>query len=266
MGETIPSYTSLVNDLVQDSLLVSAGLDRMGLGRWGTMAEGSDQARQRLGELVLARRHELGLSLREAARRAGIMRPTWTGMEHGSRRTAAYNFAAIERALDWRSGSIEAVLAGGQPEASHSLTSSTEASPVPDDGAEQRDGAGGDSDGTAMSAGVRWSDVVAVLDDQLRTIGQAGAAGSAQRLWEAERITALARRLRPRRIDDAAAMMIPWPDAVAALDATIADVRRDSSVSSEQRLRGVEIIVDIAVTLRGVIVNSGPPVQPTATD
>src|SRR3954453_21941659 len=143
MGETIPSYTSLVNDLVQDSLLVSAGLDRMGLGRWGTMAEGSDQARQRLGELVLARRHELGLSLREAARRAGIMRPTWTGMEHGSRRTAAYNFAAIERALDWRSGSIEAVLAGGQPHTSLAPTSSTEASAAGGVAAGQRSPADG---------------------------------------------------------------------------------------------------------------------------
>jgi len=264
MGETIPSYTNLVNEVVQDSLFVSAGLDRMGLGRWGTMAEGSDQARQRLGELVLARRHELGLSLREAARRAGIMRPTWTGMEHGSRRTAAYNFAAIERALDWRPGSIEAVLAGGEPEAGRSATSSTEASSPTADGVDQPDAAGGDTTGTATLAGVRWSDVVAVLDDQLRTIGQAGAAGSAQRLWEAERITALARRLRPRRVDDPAAIMIPWADAVAALDATIADVRRDSSASSEQRLRGVEIIVDIAVTLRGLIMNPGPPTQPTA--
>src|SRR4051794_1358785 len=139
MAETIPSYTTVVNEVEQDSLFVSAGLDRMRLRRWGTMAEGSDEARQRLGELVLARRQELGLSLREAARRAGIMRPTWTGMEHGSRRTAAYNFAAIERALDWRPGSIEAVLAGGQPHTSRSPTSSTEASAPGDVGAGQRD-------------------------------------------------------------------------------------------------------------------------------
>ena len=264
MGETIPSYTRLVNDMVQDSLLVSAGLDRMGLGRWGTMAEGSDQARQRLGELVLARRQELGLSLREAARRAGIMRPTWTGMEHGSRRTAAYNFAAIERALDWRPGSIEAVLAGGQPEAGQASTSSSEASGPDGGGAGQRDPADGPSDPAATTAAVRWSDVVAVLDDHLRSIGQAGAAGSAQRLWEAERITALARRLRPRHIDDPAAIMIPWSDAVVALDATIADVRRDSSASSEQRLRGVEIIVDIAVALRGLTVDAGPAATPPA--
>src|SRR6185369_5378422 len=237
MGETIPSYTTVVNEVAQDSLFVSAGLDRIRLGRWGTMAEGSDQARQRLGELVLARRHELGLSLREAARRAGIMRPTWTGMEHGSRRTAAYNFAAIERALDWRPGSIEAVLAGGQPETSLAPTSSNEASGPDGGGAGQRDRADGPIDPAATSAAVRWSDVVAVLDDHLRSIGQAGAAGSAQRLWEAERITALARRLRPRHIDDPAAIMIPWSDAVVALDATIADVRRDSSASSEQRLR-----------------------------
>src|SRR3954465_11144187 len=109
MAETIPSYTTVVNEVEQDSLFVSAGLDRMRLRRWGTMAEGSDEARQRLGELVLARRQELSVSLREAARRAGIMRPTWTGMEHGSRRTAAPDCAAIERALDWRSTGREAV-------------------------------------------------------------------------------------------------------------------------------------------------------------
>src|SRR4051812_29635712 len=81
------------------------------------MSDGSEHNRLRLGHLVLARRKELGLSIREAARRAGVMRPTWTGLELGVRRTADYNFAAMERTLEWGAGSIETVLGGGEPTA-----------------------------------------------------------------------------------------------------------------------------------------------------
>src|SRR4051812_47117974 len=63
------------------------GGNRIGLTRWVTMAESDERGRERLGRRVVSRRKELGLSLREAARRAKVMRATWTGLEQGSRRT-----------------------------------------------------------------------------------------------------------------------------------------------------------------------------------
>ncbi|ROO51428.1 hypothetical protein EDC02_6305 [Micromonospora sp. Llam0] len=59
---------------------------------------------------------ELGLSVSKAAERAGgIARNTWTGIETGKTRTQARHHAGIERALRWRQGSIEKVLAGDAP-------------------------------------------------------------------------------------------------------------------------------------------------------
>lgn len=79
------------------------------------MAATSDTPRQRLGGLVALRRKELALSMRAAADAAGIGRPTWTALEQASRETEAYIYARVERVLGWKLGSIEVVLAGGQP-------------------------------------------------------------------------------------------------------------------------------------------------------
>lgn len=80
------------------------------------MVVDTTEARERLGQIVSDRRRTLGLSLSAAARAAGIDRATWTGMERGTRRTEEYNYASIDRALRWAPGSVDRVLAGGEPE------------------------------------------------------------------------------------------------------------------------------------------------------
>lgn len=72
-------------------------------------------AHHRLTELVKNRRKGQRLSLSAAARAAGINRDTWTDFENGTRRLREYNYAGIERALDWEPGSIDSILAGGDP-------------------------------------------------------------------------------------------------------------------------------------------------------
>lgn len=42
-------------------------------------------------------------------------RNTWSYLEDGSRRTAEFKYAGIERALRWEPGSVTAILAGGDP-------------------------------------------------------------------------------------------------------------------------------------------------------
>lgn len=71
--------------------------------------------RERLGQQVALRRTQLGLSVSAAARIAQIDRGTWAGVEKAVRLTEQYNFAGIERALQWAPGSIAATLAGGNP-------------------------------------------------------------------------------------------------------------------------------------------------------
>lgn len=72
-------------------------------------------ARERLGRHVRTRRRELGLGIKDAAARAGVSRMTWDGLENATRATRDRNYARIEHALQWVSGSIEAILDGGEP-------------------------------------------------------------------------------------------------------------------------------------------------------
>lgn len=74
-----------------------------------------DDRRARLGSLIRQRRLELRLSEREAVKLAAIARNTWSGAEKGRTRTAEHNWPGIEQALRWAPGSIEAILAGGEP-------------------------------------------------------------------------------------------------------------------------------------------------------
>lgn len=97
------------------------------------------QQRSRLAELMQARRRELRLSARAAAQLAGIDRNTWSSAEAASRRTAEYHYAGIERALQWAPGSVDAILAGGDP-------TELDAQPLP-------------------AAGIRDEEVGIVLDD-----------------------------------------------------------------------------------------------------
>lgn len=71
--------------------------------------------RRRLAEIIKTRRLERGLSTSKAAQAAGIDRATWSTAESGTRRTSEHNWAGIERALGWRTGSIAEILQGGEP-------------------------------------------------------------------------------------------------------------------------------------------------------
>lgn len=57
----------------------------------------------------------MGLSVSKAAREARISRVTWAAVESGTRETEAYNYGVIQRVLGWAPGSVDAVLAGGEP-------------------------------------------------------------------------------------------------------------------------------------------------------
>ena len=71
---------------------------------------------QRLGDQVRDRRNAIGLKQHQAAERAGISLPVWGVVERAERtRYRKSTFRAVERALGWASGSVEAILAGGEP-------------------------------------------------------------------------------------------------------------------------------------------------------
>lgn len=93
---------------------LSARFRNLRLTKSATMG-GEEGPRQRLAHLMEQRRRALGLSVRAAAQAAGIDRATWTSAEAGTRQTAEYNYAGIEKALSWQSGSIDAILDGRDP-------------------------------------------------------------------------------------------------------------------------------------------------------
>lgn len=70
---------------------------------------------ERLAEAVKNRRLKLGLSARSAAMAAGINRATWGSMEDNTRRISEHLWSGVERALSWAPGSVQTVLAGGEP-------------------------------------------------------------------------------------------------------------------------------------------------------
>lgn len=72
----------------------------------------TDDARQRLGDLVAARRKKLGLSKEAAARLANISSITWKRVEDGLGVQDA-KYASVSSALGWAPEAIEDYLAGG---------------------------------------------------------------------------------------------------------------------------------------------------------
>lgn len=68
----------------------------------------------RLAAQVRAWRTRRRLSLRAAARHAGVRRETWERWEAGSLPRDSH-YAAIQHTLGWEEGSVEAVLGGGNP-------------------------------------------------------------------------------------------------------------------------------------------------------
>lgn len=73
------------------------------------------EGHQRLAGEIRRRRRALGLSMNLAAKLAGVHRLTWRAWEQGLARPEDYNYTRIENALGWEAGSVEVVLAGGQP-------------------------------------------------------------------------------------------------------------------------------------------------------
>jgi transcriptional regulator with XRE-family HTH domain len=69
-----------------------------------------ETAQQRLARRVRQRRMELGLSVRAAAKAAGIDRDTWSKLEDSTRATQDRNYNAIERTLEWPQGEIDSIL------------------------------------------------------------------------------------------------------------------------------------------------------------
>lgn len=90
-----------------------------------------ETGRERLARMVKKRRTALGLSVSEAARRAGIDRATWTSLEDRARATQDRHFGAVERTLGWATGDCETILAGGSP-------TLRDAQPAQEDVAERR--------------------------------------------------------------------------------------------------------------------------------
>jgi transcriptional regulator with XRE-family HTH domain len=70
----------------------------------------SETAQQRLARLVKARRLQLHLSVRAAAKAAGVDRNTWSSLEDGTRVLQDRNYAKIETALQWPTGEVPRIL------------------------------------------------------------------------------------------------------------------------------------------------------------
>lgn len=70
----------------------------------------------RLATVIAERRKELRLSQQRAADLAGVHRQTWRLWENGST-PEDYNYAGIERALEWARGSVRTIMEGGRPAA-----------------------------------------------------------------------------------------------------------------------------------------------------
>lgn len=106
--------------------------------------------RQRLARLMDERRSDLGLTWNEVADKAGITREGLRRMRTGTGHIRSLTKRGIERALQWTSGSVDRILAGGEPnivhEASARLSPTDDAlerflaRPVPTDEELQRSG------------------------------------------------------------------------------------------------------------------------------
>lgn len=79
------------------------------------MDDADSSRRLRLGKFIKIERELLGLSLRAAAKEAGISTPTWTAAERGTRATQGHNARPMEAVLGWAPLSFDVILAGGEP-------------------------------------------------------------------------------------------------------------------------------------------------------
>lgn len=79
------------------------------------VADSNDELVQRFGHVVKARREELGMSQADLAAALGRPVGTLSAIEQGRRKTgvSGRTQVALDRALQWQSGSSRDVLAGG---------------------------------------------------------------------------------------------------------------------------------------------------------
>lgn len=73
------------------------------------------RSRLSLGGRIKARRLQLGLSVAEAARRAGVDRKTWSAWEKDASIPDDRNHRLIDEFCEWGAGSAQAVLDGRPP-------------------------------------------------------------------------------------------------------------------------------------------------------
>lgn len=73
----------------------------------------TSKAEQRLEQAMNERRLDLGMRWNEVARRAGVSTETLFRFRKGLRTEDTTH--AVERALQWRRGSVDAILTGGKP-------------------------------------------------------------------------------------------------------------------------------------------------------
>ena len=76
----------------------------------------SPQARERLEQLMDARRLDLDMNWRDVAQRAGISYEAIRALRSGPGGIRSLTARKIDRALQWKPGSLERILDGGDPE------------------------------------------------------------------------------------------------------------------------------------------------------
>lgn len=81
---------------------------------------------ERLAKLVRERRLELELGIEPAAKLAGISKDTWKRVEN-SRPVRATTYSAMDRALQWATGSCQRIIAGEDPVPSTAFSGDPEA-------------------------------------------------------------------------------------------------------------------------------------------
>ncbi|MFG1846682.1 hypothetical protein [Micromonospora carbonacea] len=97
-----------------DSMLGSLGFQQFSAKMANMALDGGDW--RRLGEHVVRRREELGLTQSEVHAAGGPSTATMRNIERAV--GVSYRggiLRSLERALQWRTGSVEAILAGGHP-------------------------------------------------------------------------------------------------------------------------------------------------------
>lgn len=81
----------------------------------GAMPGDAAEARDRLSRLMGSRRADLRLQWSEVAERAGLTREGLLNIRKGTGDIRPLSKRGIEDALQWASGSVDAILAGGEP-------------------------------------------------------------------------------------------------------------------------------------------------------